>query len=375
MKKIHKLQDNSAYIGTLPVGCIYCGPGEKLVLLITGKCRRRCYYCPLSFAKRGKDVTYADELRVNKFEDIIQEAHAISAKGTGITGGDPMLVPDRTLKAIRLLKSTFGDNHHIHLYTSGNFNTKYISQLTLAGLDELRLHPPYRTWGGVDEQFDHLLKLAVQSELSVGAELPVLPGHEEDIIKFARYIDSRNVEFLNLNELEFSESNWHKCKSRGYVQKNPISNSVLGSEEAAYKILTELAAEDEFELNIHYCSAQFKDRQQLRNRLIRRAKRVIRPIEVLTDDGTFLLGIIEPTASKDLKELDEVRRFLIEKFGIFPNLVNLDYDKKRLEIASWVLSEIKQKVTKTLRKRCFIIEEYPSADRLEVERIPLVEFG
>ncbi len=130
-----------------------------MVLLITGKCIRRCFYCPLSLAKRGKNNIYANELRVDKLDEIVDEASAISAKGTGITGGDPMFVPELTLKAIRLLKDEFGSGHHIHLYTGGNFKPKYIAKLASAGLDELRFHPPRVNWArpDVNKQFDELL--------------------------------------------------------------------------------------------------------------------------------------------------------------------------------------------------------------------------
>ncbi len=374
MKEIHELDEGSMYFGTLPKGCTYCGPGEKLVLLITGKCQRRCFYCPLSIKKRGKDVIYADELKVDNLEDILEEANAIAAKGTGITGGDPMVTPELTLEAIRLLKDNFGDKHHIHLYTAGGFELKYIAALSDAGLDELRFHPPAYTWDKVDKHFDNLLKLALDSKISIGAELPVIPGFEESIKSFTQYIDSCGVEFINLNELEFSEGNWDKCKARGFSQKSPISNAVLGSERSAIKILHELANDDELTLNIHYCSAQFKDRQQLRNRLIRRAKHVIRPFELLTEDGTFLLGIIEPINEKNLNDLERVRTQFLEKFDVPGELLNLSYKAKRLEIASWILEKLRNEIPAELREHCFIIEEYPTADRLEVERIPIDEF-
>ena len=41
---------------------------------------------------------------VEKEEDIIEEAELIEAKGTGISGGDPLLVLNRTIDAIHLLK-------------------------------------------------------------------------------------------------------------------------------------------------------------------------------------------------------------------------------------------------------------------------------
>ncbi|MCL2786487.1 MAG: radical SAM protein, partial [Methanomassiliicoccaceae archaeon] len=42
-------------------------------------------------------------------------------------------------------------------------------------------------------------------------------------------------------------------------------------------------------------------------------------------------------------------------------------DGKRMEIAPWIIEEIADE----LPFKCYMIEEYPTADRLEVERIPL----
>lgn len=376
MKKIYTIEDNSAYFGTLPNGCKYCGPGQKLVLLITGKCVRRCFYCPLSLRKRGKSAIYANELKVRSghLEEIIGEAQAISALGTGITGGDPMVTPELTIEAIQLLKNNFGKKHHIHLYTAGDFEPRYVEKLAVAGLDELRFHPPLATWGKKNRNLEQLVKKSIQNGISVGAEIPVLPGSTFIINQFAKYLNSIGSEFLNLNELEFSESNWIRFKAHGYKQKNPISNSVKGSEEDAFKVLTQLANDDELELCVHYCSAQFKDRQQLTNRLKRRAKNVKRPFEVMTDEPTFLLGIIEYSSQIELKELKNLSKNLINKFEIPHKLMEFNSKSNRLEIAPWVLDELRSELPKKMQDRCFIIEEYPTADRLEVERIPLREF-
>jgi hypothetical protein len=112
------------------------------------------------------------------------------------------------------------------------------------------------------------------------------------------------------------------------------------------------------DLPTHYCSSSFKDGVQLRRRIMRRARNVMRPLDILTKDGTLIIGIIETkdpvTLAADLK-----KRFDIPKRYIEPN-----QEMRRVEIASWILEEI----APDLKKRAFIIEEYPTADRLEVER-------
>ena len=51
-------------------------------------------------------------------------------------------------------------------------------------------------------------------------------------------------------------------------------------------------------------------------------------------------------------------------------LYQLDKEKNRIEIDALVLEKIAHKFKK-IGLECYIIEEYPTADRLEVERAPI----
>ena len=114
---IERQDCGSAHSGPLAKGCEYCVRGSKMVLFVTGRCRTGCYYCPVSFEKKGRDCIYANELKTNSKAAILEEAESMDATGTGITGGDPLMNVDRTVNAIRMLKEHFGPEHHIHLYT------------------------------------------------------------------------------------------------------------------------------------------------------------------------------------------------------------------------------------------------------------------
>jgi pyruvate formate-lyase activating enzyme-like uncharacterized protein len=78
---VKNLPLGSLVSGALPEGCKLCARGSKLVLLVTGLCPAACYYCPLSDAKSDRDVTFADEMRVRRWTDIVEEAEAIGAEG------------------------------------------------------------------------------------------------------------------------------------------------------------------------------------------------------------------------------------------------------------------------------------------------------
>src|SRR5256712_11211586 len=103
--------------GKLPVGCRQCTDGSKMVLFVTGICSFHCFYCPVSDEKMYKDVVLADEKRVTRDEDVLEEAHAIRATGAGITGGDPLDAGERTCHHIRLLQHGFGPTVHTPPHT------------------------------------------------------------------------------------------------------------------------------------------------------------------------------------------------------------------------------------------------------------------
>jgi len=324
-----------------------------MVLLVPGRCGESCYYCPLSEAKKGKDVVYANELLVSGDEDVIKEAEAIGARGTGITGGDPLLVMDRTVRYIRLLKERFGPGHHIHLYTATVDRERFL-RLQEAGLDELRIHPPIELWGA-------LKKLGIATavkdlDMQVGCEVPAVPGELEGLLAICQHAAELGLDFVNLNELEVSETNCQALLGRGFHVRSDVSSAMQGSMETAWQVMEEAGDM----VPVHFCSSSFKDQVQLRERLKRRAKRVARPMDLITSEGMVLLGVIETD------DLDKAVRSLEEQ-EVPPELYELDEKRKRLEVASWVLEDL----AAVLPFRCYLVEEYPTADRLEVERQPL----
>lgn len=324
-----------------------------MVLLVTGRCGESCYYCPLSEAKKGKDVVYANELLVSGDEDVIKEAEAIGARGTGITGGDPLLVMDRTVRYIRLLKERFGPGHHIHLYTATVDRERFL-RLQEAGLDELRIHPPIELWGDLKKL--GIAKAVKGLDMQVGFEVPAVPGELEGLLAICRHAAELGLDFVNLNELEVSETNCQALLGRGFHVRSDVSSAMQGSMETAWQVMEEAGDM----VPVHFCSSSFKDQVQLRERLKRRAKRVARPMDLITSEGMVLLGVIETD------DLDKAVRSLEEQ-EVPPELYELDEKRKRLEVASWVLEDL----AAVLPFRCYLVEEYPTADRLEVERQPL----
>jgi len=66
-------------------------------------------------------------------------------------------------------------------------------------------------------------------------------------------------------------------------------------------------------------------------------------------------------------EPEAVAQRLRSEFDVPMNMMRPDQERKRLEIAPWILEELFPE----LGLDCYIVEVYPTADHLEVERRPL----
>lgn len=328
----------------LPPGCEICRQGASLVLFVTGVCARGCFYCPLSLERRGRDIIFANERIVSSQEDILEEARAIDALGTGITGGEPLLRLDLVLDTIHMLKRNLGNEHHIHLYTGIIPEESVLSRLRDAGLDELRMHPDLER---EDARLAEALKSAMDLGIEAGVEIPAIAPAPW----IAEAVRSAGA-FLNINELEFSETNAYMLRARGF-RADPESCAAIGSESIARSFM-------HYGIKLHYCSSIFKDSVQLRERLKRRAERVRRVFDIVSDDGTLLTGVIlapDPQAAiRVLKDL-----------GVPESMYELSDNE--IEIAAWILEEIADEVRHMGSPH--IVERYPTADRMVVERIPL----
>ena len=347
---VKKMECGSACNGQVAEGCEHCINGSKMVLLVTGQCKWGCYYCPVSLEKKGLDVIYANEAKVSTDAEIIEEAESMDATGTGITGGDPLLVIDRTIHMIELLKERFGKDHHIHLYTA-TFDIEKVKRLEEAGLDEIRFHPPISMWTHMQDTC--LKDIIASTKMDVGIEVPAIPNKDDELSQLVQYADSIGVKFINLNELEFSESNYDMMAEHDFGIKDDISSAVLGSEETALNVMKKNK-----KINIHFCSSSFKDGVQLRKRLIRRAEHICTDYQAVTDDGTLVRGYVYGS------DLDAIVSKLLEfdvPEELFTKLEN------KVEVAPWVLEDIADE----LGFKCYISEQYPTADGLEVERTPL----
>jgi pyruvate formate-lyase activating enzyme-like uncharacterized protein len=320
-------------------GCELCQIGAKMVLFVTGECYRECFYCPISHSRHLVDKVYANERLVKSDDDVLYEAYLMDALGTGITGGEPLLKLKRVMHYITLLKNEFGVDHHIHLYTSSAPDDRTLTKLQEVGLDEIRFHPPVELWDEFgSSKYHKALKNAKLLGLNVGVEIPAIK-YVPEILKVLARIGG----FLNLNELEFSETNYTEMIKMGFVPSEE-NQAAVGSKQVANFM-------DDYKVPVYFCSSSSKDSIQLRERFKRKAHRVARPFDEITEDGTLVYGVI--TGSIDCNILNELE---CDEYEIVDGSI---------ETSWWIAEE----VAHTYRSNRFtvtIIERHPEGTIVEI---------
>ena len=124
-------------MNTLSPGCRKCVEGEWSCLFISGKCNCRCFYCPTAQDEIGVPTT--NTIEFSEPEEYVAYLEQFGFSGASISGGEPLLTPERSLAFVKAVKARFGSAMHVWLYTNGTLaQPEIIKALADAGLDEIR---------------------------------------------------------------------------------------------------------------------------------------------------------------------------------------------------------------------------------------------
>ena len=321
-------------------GCRLCYQGAKLVLFITGRCPRTCWYCPLSAERKDLDVIFANDRQITSPDEAIEEAEIMDALGTGVTGGEPLFELERVVEYCAALKDHFGKDHHIHLYTGKAPTEEELSRLSPV-VDEIRMHPPHELWPNIMQSaYPKSIAAAKKMGFDVGIEVPSLQG----LRHFFPLLDS--LDFFNINQLEWGDANADAMRERKLEPVNPLCNAIEGS--------TKWAGEINGHPKVHYCTSVFKDSVQLRERLKRIARNSARPFDMITDDGTIMYGVMDP--GNDMEMILSLMRPGSTYAEMEDGTIELDWQQMR-------------KIPRKFGGERKIIERYPNGGMI-VEVIP-----
>ena len=93
----------------------------------------------------------------------------------------------------------------------------------------------------------------------------------------------------------------------------------------------------------------------------------MKPIDIVTDEGTILKGLIKFNENIQLNKLIEILKV---KYDLQDDEYIISDGEKTVQIPIYLLEKIAINMKKN-GFNCYISEYYPTADNLEVERTPL----
>lgn len=261
----------------LSPGCRICTEGGWSCLFISGKCNCRCFYCPTAQDEVGEPTTNSVEF-VHP-ADYVTYLERFGFTGASISGGEPLLMPERSLDFVKAIKNRFGSTMHVWLYTNGTLaTTDILTALRDVGLDEIRFDI-----GATDYNLKPLQR-AVGLIPTVTVEIPAIPDEKERMKVLLGELRNTGVQHLNLHQLRLTPFNFDQLQTRNYRYLHGEKVTVLDSELAALEILHH-SIQEHIDLPINYCSFPYKNRFQSRASRQRNAAFQCKSFEALTDNG------------------------------------------------------------------------------------------
>lgn len=279
-------KDTKPDVTQLSPGCRICGEGSWSCLFINGKCNCRCFYCP---ARQDEvDIPTTNTVSFSKSRDYVDYIERFNFRGVSISGGEPLLTPERTIDFLTAVKKRFGAHVHTWLYTNGTLAADDIlRKLRQAGLDEIRFD--------IGATKYHLKKVRLAAGLipNLTVEIPGLPEDFELMKNKLKEMKDAGINYLNLHQLRLTPHNFGKLSSKNYTFLHGEKVTVLESELTVLKLM-KYNIEQKINLPINYCSFVYKNRFQRAAARRRNALFVKKDYEDITENGyirsLFLAG-------------------------------------------------------------------------------------
>ena len=271
------------------------------------------------------------------------------------------------MEACKILKNEFGDDFHLHMYTSIPFKAEWANDFAEAGLDEIRFH-----FLDLDsEKYTETMAACVESGMLTGVEIPCEPDKENELMELLETMRDMPVEFLNLNELEITVGNHDNMEVRGFNLSDEITAGAAGSGELAIRMRDRVMAasigapdpedgkvREPYSYHLKFCTATYKDSGQLRRRFIRRGEHTISPHEILTEDGTLLFGAIDCGQEDSESWIEEIHT----ETGLPRRFMLYDSENERIELPLSIAEELVDEIDAPI---C-LVEVHPTHERLEM---------
>ncbi|HWR31504.1 MAG TPA: radical SAM protein [Negativicutes bacterium] len=263
----HRNNNHSIHVNWISPACKACNKGQNsATFYLSLQCHRHCYYC---FNPNQQDY---DEHTAQQ-RDSIKELDQLKQAGgkldyIALTGGEPLLHPEATVRFFQAAKLNFR-RAHTRLYTSGDLLDKAIlDKLEQARLDEIRFSIKLEDSLQIRRKVMEMIRMAKDIIPCVMVEMPVIPGTLPEMKELLQELNTMGIAGINLLEFCFPYHNAQEFKKRLFRVKNPPFEvlydywyagglPIAGSEDESLELLN-FAVEEALSMGVHYCSLENK---------------------------------------------------------------------------------------------------------------------
>lgn len=311
-------KNTKPWINSLSRGCQLCGQGEWSCLFITGRCNASCFYCPAR--QDQEDLPQTQRLRFHEPRAYAEYINQFGFQAVAFSGGEPLMVLDRTLEYLRTLREKCDPCLYIWLYTNGILGSEQSFRvLAQAGLNEIRFDL------GATHYNPKVLKVASHHIEHVTVEIPSVPEEVARLKQLLPLLHEYGVTNLNLHQLRLTAYNASRMLSHDYTYLHGEQPMVLESELTAFEIIDFVLGQN-IPIGVNYCNFQFKNRFQKAGFRRKMAGQLAHAGEEITENG-FLRKIIAETAGVQTPVgIQELRNLCLH-----PDRVTLYYRGRVLE--------------------------------------------
>ena len=269
-------------LGELSPGCRTCKQGKWDCIFLSTACNLSCAFCltPCSLREGYTLSALGDDI------EALCDVYARSEiAGIGISGGEPLLTPQRLLHYVSRLHARLPDLY-LWAYTNGLLlTTQLLADLRRAGLNELRFN--MAATGYTHPYVTAMLRHAVTCLPCVTVEIPAIPEDARPLRESLPVWSRAGVKHLNLHELVYEPDSPSAKMSGARAQCRMPDGHVCASNPRSSELVADVLSDVEsggLLLAINYCSLRSKARQ-LRGRRRLLAVHTLRDYERLCEDG------------------------------------------------------------------------------------------
>lgn len=252
--------------------CDHCRTGYgSATYILTLDCNRDCYFCT---NKNQADKTFGDPKVFNIIDEFLRDLKTYKKMySIAITGGEPLIHPDKCSEFIKIVKSK-DENIQTRIYTNGDLVTEEILlMLKDAGLDEIRFGLKPDENGLVEESVLEKLSLATKYIKRTMVEMPLSLGHIEEMKSLMDKLDDLNIFGINILEFLYPYVHADEYLKKDYQIKNRPYKilysydyaggvAVSGSQLECLEIV-KYCLNKSMKMSVHYCSLENKLTSQL----------------------------------------------------------------------------------------------------------------